>query len=175
MRLSPTLFGCAAFAMALAFAQPASAAPVKLAPIAVSAELQTALDDELGAREGETLRRAVTTSVTAALVRHGATIADGAPLVVEITIVDADPNRPTFEQLSARPGLDMARSISIGGAELHAILRGADGQPISEVDHRRYSHSLIELTGGENTWTDARQAIRQFAEKVADAYAASAR
>jgi hypothetical protein len=175
MRLAPLLFGCAAFALAQAFVPDVVAAPVSLAPVAVSAELQTSLDDDLGAREGEFLRSAVTRSVTAALARHGATMADGAPLVVEITIIDADPNRPTFEQLGDRPGLDWGRSISIGGAELHGALRGADGALISEVDHRRYSQSLIELTGAESTWSDARRAIRQFAEKIADAYVASAR
>ena len=170
MRFSPTLSALAAFSLA-AFTQVAVAAPVSLAPVALSAELQTSLDDDLGAREGEVLRRTVADTVSAALVRHGATVTGGAPVTVEITIVDADPNRPTMEQMSARPGLDMGRSISIGGAELHGALRGADGQVISEINHRRYTHSLIDLTGAESTWTDARRAIRQFAEKVADAYA----
>ncbi len=172
MRLASALLGFAALAFA-PFTQAALAAPVSVAPIAVSAELQTALDEDLGAREGDLLRRVVANSVSAALTRHGATVSDGAALVVEITIVDAAPNRPTMEQLSDRPGLDMGRSISIGGAELRGTLRRADGQAISEITHRRYTQNLVDLTGGETTWTDARRAIRQFAEKVADAYAAA--
>ena len=169
--MRPICFGLAAFAFAQ-IATTAAAAPVSLAPVAVSSELQTSLDDELGAREGELLRSTVARLVAAALSRHGATVSDGAPLVVEITIVDADPNRPTMAQMRDKPGLDFMRSISIGGAELRGTLR-RDGLTISEINHRRYTQSLIELTGGEATWTDARRAIRQFAEKVADAYAAA--
>lgn len=176
MRYTSAFLGFAAFALAqVAITSAASAAPVRLAPVAVSAELQTALDEDLGAREGDVLRESVAHMVAAALTRHGATLADGAPLVVEVIIVDADPNRPTFEQLGARPGLDMLRSISVGGAELRGTLRAADGHVVSEISHRRYNNSIVDLTGGESTWTDARRAIRQFAEKIADAYVANAR
>ena len=65
-------------------------------------------------------------------------------------------------------------SISLGGAELHAVLRGADGVVIEEVTHRRYNYSLEEI-GAATTWSEARRAIRQFADKVADAYAAHVR
>ena len=172
MRYASAFAGFAAFALA-ALPTAVSAAPVTLAPVAVSAELQAELDEDLGAREGDVLRGSVSRAVAAALTRQGATIVDSAPLVVEIVIVDADPNRPTFEQLGARPGLDGMRSISVGGAELHGTLRTADGHVVSEITHRRYSEGLVDLTGGETTWTDARRAIRQFAEKVADAYAAN--
>ncbi len=176
MRNVFAFLGFAAFALAqAATTSAASAAPVTLAPVAVSAEFQTALDEEFGAREGDVLRESVSRTVAAALTRHGATLSDGAPLVVEVIIVDADPNRPTFEQLGARPGLDMLRSISIGGAELRGTLRAADGHVVSEINHRRYNNSIVDLNGSESTWTDARRAIRQFAEKVADAYAANAR
>lgn len=170
MRIASLLVGFAAAALA----QSAWAAPVTVAPVAVSAEFQTELDDELGAREGDVLRNAVTRSVTAALTRHGATVAANAPVTIETTIIEADPNRPTFEQVSHRPGLDLYRSMSVGGAELRAVVRAADGRVLSEVTHRRYNPSFVDLTGGESTWSEARYAIRQFAEKVADAYAASA-
>ena len=111
----------------------------------------------------------------ASLTERGATLSEGAPVTVEISIVDADPNRPTMQQLADTPGLDAFRSISIGGAELHAVLRGADGQVLSEVTHRRYNHSLDDVIPPATTWTEARRAIRQFANKVADAYVANAR
>ncbi|MEQ1707594.1 MAG: hypothetical protein ABL864_04610 [Terricaulis sp.] len=176
MRYISAFLGFTAFALAqAALPSVASAAPVTLAPVAISAEFQTTLDEDLGAREGDVLRDATARMVSAALARHGATLSDSAPLVVEIVIVDADPNRPTFEQLGASPGLDAFRSISVGGAELRGTLRAADGHIVSEVNHRRYNNSLVDLTGGESTWTDARRAIRQFAEKIADAYVANAR
>ncbi len=169
MRLSPALFG---FAASFLLAAPAFAGPV-LAPVSFSAEFQTSLEDELGVREGEELRQAVTDAVNRALARR-AVAAQGAPLTIEISIIDADPNRPTMRQLAARPGLDFGRSLSIGGAELHAVLRGADGGIVSEVTHRRYNYSIDDVASfSPTTWSEARRAIRRFAERVADAYVAA--
>jgi hypothetical protein len=166
MRITFALAGLAA----LAFAQSAAAAPV-IGPISFSPELQTALEEDIGIREGEKLQRWTSEAVGRALARHGA---ENASVTVEIDIVDADPNRPTMNQLSENPDLDAIRSISIGGAELHGVLRGADGEVITEVTHRNYDMTLDDVVGG-TTWEAARQAIRQFAEKVADAYVANAR
>lgn len=156
----------------LAFAPGATAAPVSLAPISYSPEFQQTLDDDLGAREGDVLSRAVTAAVSRALEARGAEIGPGSGLTLEVSIVDADPNRPTFAQLGATPGLDAMRSISLGGAELRGVLRGTDGQIISEVTHRRYDYNIEDVTGF-TTWSSAQRAIRQFAAKVADAYVAA--
>jgi hypothetical protein len=95
--------------------------------------------------------------------------------VIDVTIVDAKPNRPTIEQLASRPGLDFGRSISIGGADLRAVLRTPDGQVVREVSYSRFDPGLTQLTGAETTWSSAQRSIRRFADKVADAYADSAR
>lgn len=164
------LLASAAFA---AFAPAALAGPVTLAPVSFSPEFQTALDEDMGAREGEVLREAVTEAVSSALARRGANLGPGG-IVVEIAILDADPNRPTMQQLVHTPGLDYGRSLSIGGAELSAVIRGADGAVISEVTHRRYNTDLTDAASFSlATWSEARRAIRQFAAKVADAYAAA--
>lgn len=157
--------------VAVAFANSAWAAPVTVAPVALSAEFETKLDERLGAREGDELRAVVSLAVARAC--HGASVESAAPITVETTIVDAAPNRPTWRQLAERPGLDYFRSISIGGAQLHAVLRGSDGRVLGEVEHRRYNSSFADLTGAESTWTEARSSIRRFAEKVADAYVAA--
>lgn len=151
----------------LAFAAPAWA---QTTPISFSPEFQTALEEDFGVREGEILRVAVNDAITRELSRRGVS-ADSAR--IDVTIVDAEPNRPTMQQLSHRPGLDMG-SISIGGAELRAVIRGANGQT-TEVTHRRYNHSLADIAGAATTWTEARRSIRQFAVKVADAYVATGR
>ena len=157
----PTRFLLVA-AAALAFAAPAWA---QSTPVSFSPEFQTALEEDYGVREGEYLRRSVAEAVNAELARRGVSN----PGAIDITIVDAEPNRPTMQQMMERPGLD-ARSISIGGAELRATL------PTGEViTHRRYNHSLADVAGPATTWTEARRAIRQFAVKVADAYIASPR
>jgi len=171
MRLASALAGVAA----LAFSHAAFAAPVSVAPISFSSEFQAELEDDYGVREGEYLRSAINEAVAAALTREGATLGEGAPLTIEIAIIDADPNRPTMQQLFDQPSLDAIRSISIGGAELHAVLRSGDGAVVGEVNHRRYNHTLADIGGAATTWSEARRAIRQFAEKVADAYVANAR
>jgi len=160
-------------AATLALAQGAWAQPLAPEQISYSPEFQTALDEELGAREGEILRRAVADAINDELARRGASVSAGGPSI-EVSIVDAEPNRPTMQQLVDTPGLDWGRSISLGGAELHAVLRGADGAVLSEVDHRRFNFTISELNGAVNTWTEARRAIRRFADKVADDYVAHA-
>jgi len=166
MRLIPAVCGLAA----LAFAQ--SAAAVTLAPISFSPEFETELHEDLGVREGDYLRTDVEDEVRGALTRRGVDVASGGG-TIEIVIVDADPNRPTMQQLAERPGLDPIRSLSLGGAELRAVLRGANGEVIAEVDHRGYNHSIADFNGmAPNTWSEARRSIRRFANKVADAYVA---
>lgn len=166
MRIAPLLAGLAAAALA----QNALAAPVTLTPVAYSAEFQTELDENLGVREGAHLSDIVARVVSRELTRRGATLTENAPLTIELIIIDADPNRPTFQQLADRPGLDYFRSVSVGGAELRAVLRDADGHVLREVTHKRFDYSLADLIGAPNTWTTARQAIWGFAAKVGDAY-----
>jgi hypothetical protein len=168
MRLIPFVCGFAALALA-----PAAAA-VTLAPVSFSPQFEEALQEDLGAREGNVLREDVEGAVTRALAERGVQVGGGGG-TIEIVIVDADPNRPTMEQLADQPGLDSIRSISIGGAELHAVLRGANGEVVTEVDHRGYDHTIEDASmRGSTTWSRARQAIRRFANDVADAYVAHA-
>ncbi len=156
-------------AAALGFASSATAQPAT--NISYSPEFQTALQDELGAREGEALQRYVHQAIDREFARRGVTNAAGS---IDVTIVDADPNRPTMEQLSERPGLDPGRSVSIGGAELRAVLHTAGGETL-EVSHRRYDDRIDDIgVSAASTWTAAERAIRQFAVKVADAYVANA-
>lgn len=162
MRLAPALLGLTALAFA-------SAASAQTQQVSYSPEFQTALEEDIGVREGEYLSDNVTTAITRALERRGVAQTG---LRIEVVIEDAQPNRFTIQQLRGRPGVDPLRSVSIGGAELRAVLRGADGAVVAEVEHRRYSDSLRDLYFEPLTWTDANRAIRQFAEKVADAYVA---
>jgi len=163
MRIRHLLAGAAI----LAFAAPAWA---QSTPVSFSPEFQTSLEEDFGVREGDVLRTAVTEAIARELTQRGVS---STGLSIDVTIVDAEPNRPTMQQLFDEPSLD-ASSISIGGAELHAVLRNASGQT-TEVTHRRYNHSLADLNGPATTWTEARRAIRQFAVKVADAYIATPR
>jgi hypothetical protein len=158
----------AAALVALAIASPA-AAEISPAQISFSPEFETALREELGEDEGDYLRETTSAAINRAIARRNVR---GAGPAIEVVIVDADPNHPTMHQMTETPGLSM-QSISLGGAELRAVLRGADGAVVEEVSHRRYNHTLEEI-GAATTWGEARRAIRRFADKVADAYAAHA-
>ncbi len=158
MRIRYLLATAALFAIASpAFAQ--------TTPVSFSPEFQEALEEDFGAREGEFLRTTVVDAINTELARRGVSNASG----IDVTIVDAEPNRPTMQQLIDTPSLD-AGSISIGGAELRATLPGGE-----VVTHRRYNHTLADIAGPATTWTEARRAIRQFAVKVADTYIATPR
>lgn len=172
--LAPLSATVAAFA-ALTLASNAAAAPVTIAPVTFSAEFQTALNDDLGAREGPFLQRVVEQNLAGALSRAGASVGSSGGLTIETTIIDADPNKPTLEQLSDTPGLSAIDSVSLGGAELVAVIRAPDGSVVAEVRHRRYSTTIAEVVPASGQWTDAHRAIRQFATKVAAAYRANAR
>lgn len=169
MRLVPALCGLAA----LAFSTAAVAAPVSVAPVSFSPEFQTEVDEDLGAREGEYLRRIVTRAVERALVREGAALS-GDGVSIDVVIIDADPNRPTLQQISNEPGLSQGLSVSLGGAALHATLRDAEGNVLTEVRHRRYNRNITDANIGTSTWAEAHRSINQFAAKVADAYVANA-
>ncbi len=153
-----------------ALASAATAAPVSLAPIQLSAELQETIAEDYGAREEDVLRGMVERAVSDALTRVGGQIVEGGPIVIEITLVDARPNRPTLGQATHRPGLDFGRSLSIGGADLTATLRHANGASIGDVQYDYYT-PIIEDAVGASTWSDAQRAIRRFARRVAEAYA----
>lgn len=167
MRLIPALSAIAA----LAFATAAAAQPVTASQISFSPEFQTNVEEELGTREGEYLRASVADAVNAALIRHGVRNAGA----IDISILDADPNKPTMQQIADTPGLDYFYSSSLGSAELHATLRDANGAVIGEVSHRERDYDIDQYLGAASTWTTARHAINRFAEKIADAYVANGR
>ena len=168
------LFAIAAFAgLAIALAAPASAAPVSVAPVTIEATLQKKFDDDYGAREIAVLQRMVTASISRELTQSGATVGAGAPVTVETTLVNVKPSKPTFQQAVDRPGLDIFRSISLGGAELRARIVGADGATLGEVTYKWYEYDLYN-SFALTTWSDAQRAINIFAHRVADAYVAHA-
>lgn len=143
----------------------ADAAPAEV-QVQVGPKLQKAAADTLGVREVDRLAADLKRQVERELGRTGAL--DGARL--ELILVDAKPNRPTFKQLGDRPGLSY-ESFSLGGARIEgrAIAVGGAVTPIRyewyESDIRNASYRV--------TWADADTAFGQFARRLArgDAYA----
>lgn len=146
-------------AAALGIASVAAATPIT---VGYSEDFAEKLVDDYGEREGARLSDEVIKDVTREFERQGVDVAR-----VEVTIIDAKPNRPTFEQLSARPGLDAIRSISIGGMDLHGKAFDASGELIAETQYDWFEND-ITLARGAGTWTDANRASNRFARRFAE-------
>lgn len=141
-----------------ALAMPAAAVTVETR---MSTEFQKKLDDDLGAREAKTLTEALTRKIDNAFTSAGVK----AERVV-VTIEDAKPNRPTFQQVSDKPGLDSFRSISIGGARISGIAYDASGNEIGRFENKWYETDISNAVAA-STWTDARTSFDRFARRFA--------
>lgn len=117
--------------------------------------------DVLGEREVREQADRLAEVVSRALDRRGAL--DGAR--INLVLTDLKPNRPTFQQMVDRPGLDGMRSISIGGAAIEGEIVTASGERIP-VSYDWFSHSLADVRGF-TTWQDADRAYARFAANLA--------
>ena len=151
---------------AAAAATTAAATAVAIAPVQISASLRKALHDQYGAAEAAVLQEAVAQRLQRALTGAGATVSPSAPVRIDVSIERAVPSHPTRYQMQLNPSLDPMRSISLGGAHLHAVLRGADGKPIDEVDYDHFATSLQEVSPSADAWSDARVTIERFSDLV---------
>jgi hypothetical protein len=141
-------------------------APVAAAEIKVSyaPEFSEKLTEDYGTREGERLSERVTRDVTRAFEAVGV-----APARVEVEIVDAKPSKPTFKQGADTPGLDIFRSVGIGGMELKGVAYDAAGNVISQTTYDWYETDIRQA--GLTTWHDAHRASSRFARRFAKAAA----
>lgn len=151
-------------------ASPAAAEPVSIAPVTIAPELATQFEEEYGERETAIVQDMITHYVSAELERRGAQVGEGAPLVVDITLLEAEPNKPTMAELSRTPGLDYFSSISLGGASIKGVIRRADGTVLSEIEHSYFTPSLDEINYAGGPWAELRRTARRFATKVGQAY-----
>jgi hypothetical protein len=170
MRARTQAFTALALLAGFAAAFPSYASAVRIAPVTVGAGLQKALHDRYGDREGPVLQAGVADSLSRELKSAGATLDDAAPLRIEVSIEDAMPTHPTRHQLELNPSLDPLRSVSRGGARLHAVLRGADGKEMDHVDYDDYAMSLDTVSPSGDAWADARVTIQRFSAQVAKAW-----
>lgn len=149
----------APLAATLALAGTAQAQPAEVS-VRIGPELQRKAA-ELGERDVRAEADQLAGTVRAALSRAGAL--QGAR--VELVLTDLRPNRPTFEQMARRPGLDGHRSVSIGGATIEGEVITADGQRLP-VRYDWYSPTLAQVHG-YGTWQDAERAFDRLAANLA--------
>ncbi|WP_374570613.1 hypothetical protein [Phenylobacterium sp.] len=151
---------------AVAFATSASAevyssqAPAPEVTVSVGPKLQKLAHDKYGERDINELAAELQRDVQRELGRTGA-LAGGH---VDLVLVDAVPNRPTFKQLSDKPGLSFL-SFGVGGARIEGKAVSADGveTPI------KYSWYETDIRNApmQTTWSDANWTIDRFARRVA--------
>ncbi|HRJ00844.1 MAG TPA: hypothetical protein PKV67_08700 [Hyphomonas sp.] len=141
-----------------------------LAPAAMAGEINVSyspdfaekLSKEYGEREGTYLSERVKKDLETELARGGVDVAR-----IDVTIVDATPSRPTFKQGSDTPGLDMHRSVSLGGMKLKAVAYDAAGNAGEAFEYKWYESDITQA--GITTWHDARRASGRFASRFAKA------
>jgi hypothetical protein len=153
----------ALFAMAALAAPTLADDPVAIGEIGFG---QALLDkaDEYGQRELDYLAREMRED----LERELAGMLGENGLTLQVTILDATPNRPTMQQMGAH-GLHHS-SISIGGASLEAELVDAGGNTLETFSYSWRSYDIRNVVG-YSRWTDARRAMNRFASDVGESLA----
>jgi hypothetical protein len=149
------------FALVLLAASGAYAQDTPVVNVTVSKALASRTE-EVGTRDLENLKKDLKDEVVQALAR-----AKGGPLrprLIELVLEDARPNRPTFAQLGANPGLSM-RSISIGGARIGGRL--VDGEGREHVFHMGFFETDIRNERAASVWSDAYLAFDMVAHRIA--------
>jgi hypothetical protein len=137
-----------------AFAAPASVT------VTVGPDLQKKAVEKYGVRDVDRLAVELRKDVERELARTGAY--EGAR--IELVLADVQPNRPTFKQLSDKPGLSY-ESFSIGGARIEgrAIAPGGAVTPLKYS----YYETDIRQTWARSTWWDAEWTMDRFASRLA--------
>ncbi|MDB5469273.1 MAG: hypothetical protein JWR84_833 [Caulobacter sp.] len=143
---------------ALAAAAPAFAAEPEVT-VTYGPQLEKKID-EYGVRDVDRLAEDLRQSVIKEAAGNPAL--DGAR--IDLVLEDAVPNRPTFQQMSDKPGLSY-ESFGIGGASISGRVIRADGasRPVSY----RWYESDIRWAWPAGTWHDAEQTFDRFARSLA--------
>lgn len=146
------------------FAAAALASAAFAAPASVTVNISPALQKEAGKTYGlvevqrlaDDLKRAVTRRLDETGVLEGAR--------VELTLVDAKPNRPTFQQMRDKPGLSYL-SHGVGGARIEGRATAVDGA-VTPISYQWYETD-IRNTWYQSTWGDASTAFERLASRLA--------
>lgn len=148
-----------AAAALMAGATAALAAPATV-QVTVSPELQTKAVKKYGVRDVDRLAASLQSSVEKQLLRTGA-YTDAR---IELVLVDAKPNRPTFKQLGDKPGLSY-ESFGIGGAKIAGRAVAADGT-VTTLAYKWYETDITQVMPA-GTWQDAEWTFDRFAWRLA--------
>jgi hypothetical protein len=151
----------------LASGSAALAAPASVS-VTVGPELSAKAVKTYGVKEVDRLAATLRRDVERELTKTGAY--DGAR--VELVLVDAQPNRPTFKQLGDVPGLSY-ESFGIGGAKIEGQIVAADGA-VTPIGYKYYE-SDIRYARANWTWSDAEWTFDRFAARLGRGQALASR
>lgn len=126
--------------------------------ISYSDKLEKEFKDNYGLREKQAIEESIRKELADELGSNA--------VRADIVVIDAKPNRPTFDQLGNTPGLSL-QSFSIGGAELSGRTYDANGNVISVVTYEYTSPSITDARMA-HTWHDADYAIYRFARRLGE-------
>ena len=126
--------------------------------VSVGSQLQSKINS-YGEREVDQLRADLGDSVSRALARSAA-----APARVDLVIEDAQPNRPTFEQLGRSPAFAPQRRRRRRAHFRHGDHGRRRRAPL--IRYQWYETDLRPGTGG-GTWSDADRAFDFLASDLA--------
>jgi len=118
-----------------------------------------------GDRELKKLTERLSEKVSYRLEKQGIKVSDTASTTLVVTLDDARPNRPTFEQLSRQSSLSF-QSFATGGAEIKSELFDTSGASLGSSEYRWYENDIRDAGFG-STWQDANRAIGFFSRKIA--------
>ncbi len=103
--------------------------------------------------------------------KRGLTLSENASTLLRVTINEAKPNRPTFNQLKEDSSLSF-QSFGIGGADISAELVSAGGTVVGTADYDYFSSFNDRAIQSLGTWTDANRAFSRFSKKLSKKLAA---
>lgn len=118
-----------------------------------------------GERDLERLVTRLEKKMAARLEKEGVTVSDTSTNVLRITLDDARPTRPTFEQMSKNVSLSRA-SYGRGGASFAATLIANNGEAQGDISYAWYEQTICD-SATASTWSDSNRAIDRFARKTA--------
>ena len=118
-----------------------------------------------GDKDLDLLKKRLQSKIEKRFSKKGIAISENASTILRVTLADAKPNRPTFEQQSRDVSLSF-QSIALGGAEIESELVTRDGRSLGNINYRWYENDLRDASFG-STWSDTYRAFDRYASRAA--------
>lgn len=119
----------------------------------------------IGDRDLDLLKKRLQSKIEKRFSKKGIAISENASTILRVTLADAKPNRPTFEQQSRDVSLSF-QSIALGGAEIESELVTRDGRSLGNINYRWYENDIRDASFG-STWSDTYRAFDRYASRAA--------